>query len=181
MAASIIKLLPEFFPPVNEWMTTMAKRRFTLAVAFLLVCITGAQAQPTYKLGVKPDLKPQATLQLEGGRVTRSDVADDPGFRLQYHIQKAGKTLALVDARASKAVDLPQSEPGVYGVTLELFHPDYKGGNAQKGGFRPISNVILYLAYKDASGKVVVTDLDRVRTYLFYGLTAGKLIPVPGT
>jgi hypothetical protein len=159
----------------------MAKQRLILTMMLLLAGSVRAQAQPTYKLGVKPDTQPQATLRLDGARVTRSDVADDPGFRLQYHIQKAGKTVALVDARANKAVDLPQSEPGVYGVTLELFHPDYKGGNAQKGGFRPISNVILYLAHKDASGKVVLADLGSVRTYLFYGLTAGKLIPVPGT
>jgi hypothetical protein len=159
----------------------MAKQRLILTVMLLLAGSVRVQAQPTYKLGVKPDTQPQAKLNFDGARVTRSDVADDPGFRLQYHIQKAGKTVALVDARANKAVELPQSEAGVYGVTLELFHPDYKGGNAQKGGFRPISNVILYLAYKDASGKVVLADLGSVRTYLFYGLTAGKLMPVPGT
>jgi hypothetical protein len=159
----------------------MANRSLILTVLLLLVGGVRAQAQPTYKLGVKPDTQPQAMLRFEGTRVTRSDVADDPGFRLQYHIQKAGKTLALVDARPSKAVELPQGELGVYGVTLELFHPDYRGGNAQKGGFRPISNVILYLAYKDTAGKVVLADLGSVRTYLFYGLTAGKLMPVPGT
>src|SRR5262245_6704245 len=57
-------------------------------------------AQPTYKLGVGAHLNPSATLKLEGTAITRSAVRDDPGFRLQYHFLKDGKTLTTAEARA---------------------------------------------------------------------------------
>src|SRR5437660_6514182 len=91
-----------------------------------------AAAQPTYKLDVKANLKPQATLQLDGARIARSAIKDDPGFRLQYHFKQEGKTLATVEARSQPTVDLPQKAPGTYSVVLELFYPAYKGGTQQK-------------------------------------------------
>jgi hypothetical protein len=98
------------------------------------------QAQPTYKLDVKADLKPFAVLRLEGNQIARTDVCDDPGFRLQYHVRQNGKTTAIIEARSQKKVDVPKLDPGDYTVTLELFYPAYKGGTAQKGEFKAISN-----------------------------------------
>src|SRR5437588_13944 len=63
------------------------------AVALLLCCCPYLAAQPTYRLEVRPFVKPRATLTLDGTKVKRSAVKDDPGFRLQYHIKKDGKTL----------------------------------------------------------------------------------------
>jgi hypothetical protein len=114
-----------------------------LVVAFLLVP-PSAEAQPTYKFDVKPDLKPRATLALDGNRVVRTAVTDDPGFRLQYHFKKDGKTLATPEARAETRVVAPVKEPGAYTVVLELSHPAYKGGTAQKGEFKPVSNVLTF-------------------------------------
>ncbi len=112
-----------------------------LAAAWLAV---PAVAQPTYKLDVKPDLKPQATLTLDGGRLTRSALKDDPGFRLQYHFKKDGKAFDTAEARSNPTLDVPQKEAGTYTVVLELFYPAYKGGTAQKGEFKAVSNVLTY-------------------------------------
>lgn len=113
-------------------------------------------AQPTYKLDVKPHLKPLATLKLEGNRLTRTDLADDPGFRLQYHIKRAdGKTVSTVEARSTPAVELEAKTAGTYSVVLELFYPAYKGGTGQKGEFKPVSNV---LTYKVDAGKITLLD-----------------------
>jgi hypothetical protein len=114
-----------------------------VALAALLAAAPG-RAQPTYKLDVKSDLKPAATLELDGPRVRRSALKDDPGFRLQYRFRKDGKTVATVDARANPVADVPAREAGAYTVVLELFYPDYKGGNQQKGAYRAVSNVLTY-------------------------------------
>jgi hypothetical protein len=119
-------------------------RRAALSALAWLALAGPASAQPTYKLDVKAELRPWAVLSLAGRQVSRTAVSDDPGFRLQYHFQKAGKTVAVVEARSKAAVDLPSVEPGVYTVGLELFYPAYKGGNAQKGEFRPASPVLAY-------------------------------------
>jgi len=113
--------------------------------AFLLgLCSPYLAAQPTYRLEVRPFVKPQATLTLEGNKVKRSAVKDDPGFRLQYHIKKDGKSLATVEARSQPALELPQKDAGTYSIVLELFYPTYKPGKAQKGQFKAISNVLTY-------------------------------------
>jgi hypothetical protein len=114
------------------------------AIAIVLFCASAVRAKPTYRLDVKNELKPRATLSLAGGKVVRSSVTDDPGFRLQLHFKKDGKTVAQVDARAETSVALPETAVGTYTVALELFHPAYKGGNASKGEFKAISDVLTY-------------------------------------
>jgi hypothetical protein len=126
--------------------------RCLVCLLLLLFLVPQAHAQPTYKLEVKPDLKPAAKLQLDGARLTRSAVTDDPGFRLQYDFKKDGKTVATAEARAATTLDIPLKEPGTYSVVLELFYPAYKGGTQQKGEFRPISNV---LSFRTESGAKV--------------------------
>ena len=112
------------------------------AVIGVLGLAAPASAQPTYKLGVKPDLKPLATIQLEGNTLKRSEVADDPGFRLQYVFKKDGKASGDAEARSSETLTVPLKEAGTYTVVLEMFYPAYKGGGAQKGEYKPISNVL---------------------------------------
>jgi hypothetical protein len=111
-------------------------------VLFGLVCPLSAQTN--YKTIVKPDLKPLATLKIDGSKIIRTEVADDPGFRIQYHFKKDGKSVGQVEARSSEGLDVPQKEAGTYTVVLELFYPGYKGGTGQKGEFKPISNVLTY-------------------------------------
>lgn len=125
-----------------------------VAVPFLAMAV---QAQPTYRLDVKPDLKPTATVSLDGKQIARSPVRDDPGFRLQFHVQQNGKTVATLEARSRTKVDVPKLDPGVYTVTLELFYPAYKGGTAQKGEFKAISNVLTYRV--ESAEKIVIVKL----------------------
>ncbi len=127
---------------------SLPRLRFGLVwLALLAGMILGprlAQAQPTYRLDVKAELKPAVQLRLNGMQLQRSAVTDDPGFRLQYLFRKDGQAVAALEARSRPSVDLPRLEPGVYNVAVELFYPTYKGGVGQKGQFKPISNVITY-------------------------------------
>jgi hypothetical protein len=125
-------------------------------VLFAFVC--PALTQTVYKTVVKPDLKPLATLKIDGLKIVRSEVADDPGFRLQYHFKKDGKTVSQVEARSSEALDVPQKEAGTYTVVLELFYPGYKTGTATKGEFKPISNVLTYTV--EAGDPIKVTLVE---------------------
>jgi hypothetical protein len=104
-----------------------------------LVC-----AQPTYKLDVKPEFRPRARVSIDSGQVRRTPVANDPGFRLQFHVQKEGKSVAALNARPHLTAELPMLEPGLYTVALEVFYPGYRGGTAQKGEFRIISNLLTF-------------------------------------
>jgi hypothetical protein len=157
----------------------MTRCHLLLAASAGLLFVQASAAQPTYKLGVKPDLSPHGVLRLEGGKVVRSEVQEDPGFRLQYHVMKDGKSLAVVEARTTSTLDLPAQGAGTYIVTLELFYPGYKTGTVQKGNFKAISNVLTCLAYTDAGGQLRYADVGSLRGSLFYGLSAGKLVPVP--
>jgi hypothetical protein len=126
-----------------------------LAVCLLLLACPSAWAQPAYKNDVRPNLKPQATLELDGAAVKRSAVKDDPGFRLQYHFKKDGKTVAVAEARASERVDVPTKDAGTYTVVLEVFYPAYRGGTQQKGEYKPVSNVVTFSVEPGGSIKVI--------------------------
>jgi hypothetical protein len=129
-------------------MTMLSLRRCGIRTALLAAALLWgtslARAQPTYKLDVKPHLKPLATLTLRDVRLSCTALKDDPGFRLQYHFRKDGKTVATVEARANPSLAIPRKEAGSYTVVLELFYPAYKGGTAQKGEFKPVSNVVAF-------------------------------------
>ena len=118
--------------------------RHLLAFAICLALACASAAQPTYRLDAKRDLKPRATLTLADGKVSRSAVTDDPGYRLQFRFEKDGKVIATPEARSDSSVSLPATEVGTYVVTLELFYPAYKGGNQRKGEYKPISETLTY-------------------------------------
>lgn len=121
----------------------------------LLLCLTPTLHAQTYKLGVPAHTHPAAVLTLKGDKVTRSSVTDDPGFRLQFHLLKDGKSLDKADARLSETFTLPTKEPGQYALVLELFYPAYKPGKDQKGQFKAISNFILYQVVSPGAVKIV--------------------------
>ncbi len=154
----------------------MSRRRFlaSLALTAFMVCRPGpAEAQPTYKLSVKPDLKPRAELRLEGQQVHRGELRDDPGFRLQYHFKKDGKSLEVAEARSNPSLPVPAKEVGTYTVVLELFYPNYKGGAAQKGEFRPVSNLLTYRVEAVNPPRVVLVEPPRPVLVVQCGLGKG--------
>lgn len=123
----------------------MRARLLMLSAVPLLFFLGGtSRAQPTYKLDVKPEFRPRAALQLADDQVRRSPVSNDPGFRLQFHFRKEGKTVQVVEARRILTAPVAGSDPGLYSAVLEVFYPAYRGGTAQKGEFRPISNILTY-------------------------------------
>lgn len=148
-------------------MITMLHLRVSIASLFVLLLASllldapsvDLAAQPTYKLDVKPHLKPLAAIKLADGKISRTDLDDDPGFRLQYHIKQLdGKSVSTIEARSNPSVAIPTAAAGSYTIVLELFYPAYKGGTSQKGEFKEVSNVI---AYKVDNGKISPIELRR--------------------
>jgi hypothetical protein len=128
----------------------------SLAVLGLALAPALASAQPTYKLDVKPELKPSAVLSVADNAVARTNLKDDPGFRLQYHFKKDGQDAGAVEARSALTVAPPKTDPGVYTVVLELFYPAYKGGVETKGEYKPVSNVLTFRVEPGAPLKISV-------------------------
>src|SRR5688572_433420 len=121
----------------------------TFITATLILLISGwepkeAAGQPTYKLEVKTNLRPLTIIKFEGAKLSRTPVKDDPGFRLQWHFKKDGKTLQVTEARSQPELEIPDKTPGVYSVVVEMFNPSYKTGDLQKGQFKPASDELVY-------------------------------------
>ena len=76
--------------------------------------------------------------------------------RLADGLERVDRGLATIEARSQAKVDVPKLVPGVYTVTLELFYPTYKGGTAQKGEFKAISNELTYRV--ESAEKIVVVN-----------------------
>jgi hypothetical protein len=137
--------------------TTFSPLRIAIVLLVIVLPVAEMQAQPTYKLGVKPHLKPLAQLTIKDGHLERNELSDDPGFRCQYHFRTAdGKTVTMSDARAKPRIPIPSGSAGEYRVVLELFYPAYKNGTATKGEFKPVSKDVAYRL--DAAGKVTLLD-----------------------
>jgi len=65
---------------------------------------------------------PKATLQLAGRAVTRSEVSNDWGTRLQWLISRDGKTIATMAAGLDLTFEHPDTAPGKYEIVLQQFH-----------------------------------------------------------
>jgi hypothetical protein len=65
---------------------------------------------------------PKATLQLSGRAITRSEVSNDWGTRLQWMISRDGKPIASVAAGLDLTFEHPDTAPGKYEIVLQQFH-----------------------------------------------------------
>ena len=65
---------------------------------------------------------PKATLQLAGRAVTRSEVSNDWGTRLQWMISRDGKAITTVGAGLDLTFEHPDTTPGKYEIVLQQFH-----------------------------------------------------------
>ena len=70
---------------------------------------------------------PKATLVLSGRKVTRSDVSNDWGTRLQWKVSRDGKEIATVGAGIVSDFECTDQTPGKYEVVLQQFqYVNYK-------------------------------------------------------
>lgn len=69
----------------------------------------------------KFDGTPQAELRLEGRKVTRTDVTNDWGLRLQWKVTRDGKVIATPSARAETTYELAETTPGKYEIVLQMW------------------------------------------------------------
>lgn len=65
---------------------------------------------------------PKATLTVSGRKVTRTDVSNDWGTRLQWKVSRDGKEVAVVGAGILPEFEHPDTTPGSYQVVLQQFH-----------------------------------------------------------
>jgi hypothetical protein len=96
----------------------------------------------------KFDTPPRAEIRLEGRRVTRSDVINDWGLRLQWEVRRNGNVIATPPARADATYELTETTPGTYEVVLQMWkYIDYKKGRDGEflnSHFIAISNKVRY-------------------------------------
>jgi hypothetical protein len=114
------------------------------------------QDQPPWKLDVvetmlveqKFEGTPQAEIRLEGRRVTRSEVANDWGSRLQWRVKRDGQVVATVSARPEYHFELADATPGSYEIVLEMFkYVNYakdKDGEFTASKYVEVSNKVEY-------------------------------------
>ncbi len=91
---------------------------------------------------------PRAEIRLEGRRVTRSEVTNDWGLRLQWEIRRDGKVIATPSARADASYEYADTTPGTYEIVLQMWkYVDYrkkKDGEFINSKFVDISNKVSY-------------------------------------
>jgi hypothetical protein len=91
---------------------------------------------------------PRAEIRLEGHKVTRSDVTNDWGLRLQWEVRREGKVIATAPARADKSYEHPDTTPGEYEIVLQMWkYVDYKknpAGEFTNSRYIDISDKVRY-------------------------------------
>ena len=91
---------------------------------------------------------PKAEIQLAGRKVTRGDVSNDWGLRLQWEIRRDGKVVATAPARADLSYEHADTVAGKYEIVLQMWkYVDYKksaDGEFTNSKFIDISNKVSY-------------------------------------
>lgn len=91
---------------------------------------------------------PQATINLDGRRLTRTAVTNDWGLRLQWEIKRNGQVVATVNARTGLAYEHPDTAPGNYEVVLQMWRYVNYAKNPQgeftASRFIDVSNRVTY-------------------------------------
>ena len=91
---------------------------------------------------------PKATIQVAGRKVTRTEVVNDWGTRLQWKVSRDGKEIATVGAGLDPVFEHPEAAPGKYEVVLQQFHyVNYKKnaeGKFTVSAYIDISNPVSY-------------------------------------
>ena len=91
---------------------------------------------------------PQATINLDGRRLTRSEVSNDWGLCLQWEIKRNGQVVATVNARTGLSYEHADTAPGNYEVVLQMWRYVNYAKNPQgeftASRFIDVSNRVTY-------------------------------------
>ena len=91
---------------------------------------------------------PKAEITLEGRKVSRGDVTNDCGLRLQLQIKRDGKVIATEAARVESRYEHPDKTPGKYEIVLQMWkYVNYKKNKQREfvsSKFIDISNTVTY-------------------------------------
>ena len=91
---------------------------------------------------------PKAEIRLEQRKVTRSDVSNDWGSKLQWLVRRDGKVIATVPARMETSYEHADGTPGKYEIVLQMFkYINYKKnakGEYTESKFIDVSNTVSY-------------------------------------
>ena len=91
---------------------------------------------------------PKSEIRLEGRKVTRSDVTNDWGLRLQWQVKRDGKVIATPAARIEADYTHPDKTPGKYEIVLQMWkYVNYRKNKQREfidSKFIEISNTVTY-------------------------------------
>ncbi len=91
---------------------------------------------------------PRAEIRLDGRKVTRGDVANDWGLRLQWEVRRDGKVIATPAARADVSYEHADTTPGKYEIVLQMWkyvnYAKKPDGEFTASKFIDISNKVSY-------------------------------------
>jgi len=91
---------------------------------------------------------PRAEIRLEGRRLTRTEVTQDWGLRLQWVVKRNGQVVATPNARLALTYEHPEATPGDYEVVLQMWkYVDYAKnpqGEFTKSQYVDVSNKVTY-------------------------------------
>ena len=94
------------------------------------------------------DGSPGAMLTIHGRRVTRTEVTNDWGLRLQWEIRRNGVVIATPNARLAATYEHADNTPGTYEVVLQMWkYINYRknaAGEFIDSRFITISNKVSY-------------------------------------
>lgn len=94
------------------------------------------------------DGQPNAMLSVQGRRVTRTEVTNDWGLRLQWEIRRNGQVIATPNARLDISFEHADATPGNYEVVLQMWkYIDYRktpAGEFVNSRFINVSNKVTY-------------------------------------
>ena len=91
---------------------------------------------------------PKAVLRVDGTTISRGEIADDWGSRMQWKVMRDGKQVASVIARRTETTfEHAEKTPGKYQVVLQMFkYVNYKktgaGGEYVDSKYVDISNAV---------------------------------------
>ncbi|MFP6767931.1 MAG: hypothetical protein VB859_07165 [Planctomycetaceae bacterium] len=91
---------------------------------------------------------PKSAIRLDGRKVSRGEISNDWGLRLQWKVSRNGKVLATPAARAQASYEHPDKSPGKYEIVLQMWkYVNYRKNKQREfidSKFIDISNTVAY-------------------------------------